>query len=372
MLEAELERILRQAVDGGATPSAVCAVAVDGHQLSTVVVGDAVRFGSDGKELPQTRRLAASEDTLYDLASITKVFTAVTALTLVDEGTLALDVPLATWLPQYQVAGKESATLRHLLTHTAGLSPIWSGWQAPLAAGRPFDRTELLADLLAMPLLRPTGTAFEYSCVGFNTIMALAEAATGQPWAKLVAARVLAKLPAGLTFTPDEARCAATEFDPDHGRGMIRGTVHDESSWSLGGGTGNAGMFGTAASLLAFGELLRAGFPGVLSPEAAGQMWHDQLPEVLGTHAESGGPGYGHGLGLRIGEGAWMGRHGGAARGHTGFTGPSLMVDREAGLTVVLLTNRVHPSRELSDVQPLRRAVADAVYASVRQERHAN
>jgi CubicO group peptidase (beta-lactamase class C family) len=300
---------------------------------------------------------------------------------------LDLDRPLGHWLADYRSggtaaagataasatggpAGKESVTLRHLLTHTSGLPPIWSGWHAPLESGRPFDRQALLADLLATPLAAPPGTGFDYSCVGFNTVMALSEAATGRRWPELVAERVLDKLPVGLTFTPDRDLCAATEYQPDHGRGMVRGTVHDETAWALGGACGNAGLFGTAAALLEFGEALRAGLPGILSAGSAREMWRDQLPDTLGAGAAAVGPGYvgpgyGHGLGLRIGHTAWMGASGTTARGHNGFTGTSLLVDREAGVTLVLLTNRVHPRRERSDVQALRSAVADALYAAL-------
>ncbi|MFI5084994.1 MAG: serine hydrolase domain-containing protein [Actinomycetales bacterium] len=377
-LEA-IERILTDAVADGVTPSAVCVAAVHGTRLPPVVVGDAVRFGTDGAELPGARRIPATADTVYDLASVTKIFTAVTALTLVDEGVLDLDRPLGHWLAGYRPgaapateatgpgspAGRESVTLRHLLTHTSGLPPIWSGWRESLESGRPFDRQALLADLLATPLAAPPGTAFDYSCVGFNTVMALSEAATGRRWPELVAERVLDKLPPGLTFSPDPDRCAATEYQPDHGRGMVRGTVHDETAWSLGGGCGNAGLFGTAGALLDFGEALRAGLPGILSPGSAREMWRDQLPDTLGGAAAAVGPGYGLGLGLRIGHTAWMGASGTTARGHNGFTGTSLLVDREAGVTLVLLTNRVHPRRERSDVQALRSAVADALYAAL-------
>lgn len=365
MLTERLEAILQQAVAEGITPSAVCQVAVDGARQPAVVVGDAVRFGPEGTELPASQRTPASAGTLYDLASVTKVFTAVTALTLVDAGMLELDAPLGRWLPDFRTGGKESATLRQLMTHTAGLAPVWSGWRPPLESGLSFDRSALLADLIALPLAAPPGTVFEYSCVGFNTIVALAEAVTGRAWPELVTERVLDKLPPGLTFTPEFERCAATEYQPEFGRQMVRGTVHDESAWALGGAGGNAGLFGMASAMLDFGEALRAGLPGILSAGTAAEMWRDQLPQTLGTRVHSGSPGYGHGLGLRIGQQDWMGRAGTAARGHNGFTGTSFLVDKQSGITVVLLTNRVHPRRDRSDVQPLRGAIADAVYCSL-------
>ncbi|MEC5181444.1 serine hydrolase domain-containing protein [Arthrobacter sp. CG_A4] len=389
-LDAELTRLLGSAVESGITPSAVCAVAVDGERLPVITVGDAVRFGAGGVELPAGQRTPADAGTFYDLASVTKTVTAVTALALVDGGVLQLDEPVADLLPGWapdaggeaggnvvtndgggdgnavtKAGGKETVTLRHLLTHTSGLPAVWPGWRVPLAAGLPFDREALLADLLSTELAHAPATRFEYSCTGFNTIMALAEHATGQSWPELVRAHVLARLAgeSGLTFFPGAARCAATEHQPEHGRGMVRGTVHDEAAWSLGGAAGNAGLFGTAPALLDFGESLRAGLPGILSPGLAEAMWTDQLPAVLGDSLPGSGAEYGHGLGLRIGQSAWMGSS--DARGHNGFTGTSLLVDRGAGISIALLSNRVHPRRESSDVGGLRLAVSRTVYAAL-------
>ena len=144
--------------------------------------------------------------------------------------------------------------------------------------------------------------------------------------------------------------------------------VHDESAFVLGGAAGNAGLFGTASALLAFGERLRAGFPELLPAAAAEQMWTNQLPELMGTAAAAAAQeasGYGQGLGLRVGQTGWMGRSAEQARGHNGFTGTSLLTDRDRRVTVVLLTNRVHPSRTSSDIGSLRPAVHETVYSAL-------
>ncbi|WP_181034158.1 serine hydrolase [Arthrobacter sp. GMC3] len=352
-LAAELQGILERAVVGGITPSASCAVVSNGVPLPVITAGDAV------------------PSTYFDLASVTKVFTAITALSLVDSGILDLDEPVSAWLEPYANGGKSAVTLRHLLTHTSGLHGTWDGWRTALAAGAGFNRAALLDDLLSTDLAAPAGTRFEYSCVGYNTVMALAERATGLPWAQLVTERVLHPVSEQqpgtgvleLTGTPEAARCAPTEFQPEYGRGMVCGVVHDEAAWSLGGLCGNAGMFGTAEALAIFGEVVRTGLADILSPALAAEMWQDQLPAVLGSNLESGGPGYGHGLGLRIGQETWMGAHF-QARGHNGFTGTSLLMDKESGITAVLLTNRVHPSRTLSDVTELRHTISDAIYTA--------
>lgn len=377
-LPARIRQLLEQAVAGGVTPSAVCAVSLPGQALEPVAVGEAVRYGPDGGLLAPADRVPAEAGTVYDLASVTKVFTALTCLVLAGEGRLDLDAPVAGMLAPYRDgAERRNVTLRHLLTHTSGLPPTWPGWRGRPFPGRPPGvrnplRRELLEDLLSTGLEHPPGQFFAYSCVGYNTAMAVAEAATGTPWPELVTSRVL--VPLGipdLTFSPDPGRCAATEFCPEPYRGTVRGYVHDESAFVLGGAAGNAGLFGTAQALLAFGEQLRQGFPGLLPAALAEDMWADQLPAVMGPAA---GParetsGYGQGLGLRIGQASWMGRSGAQARGHNGFTGTSLLTDRGRSITLVLLTNRVHPSRSASDVNPLRAAVADAVYAITQEHR---
>jgi DNA-binding MurR/RpiR family transcriptional regulator len=155
------------------------------------------------------------------------------------------------------------------------------------------------------------------------------------------------------------ARIAATEDESYAGRGMLRGDVHDENAWCLGGAVGHAGMFATAMDVARLGELLRRGgeLDGVrvLREATVAELCADQLPAHLD-------PGFRQGLGVRIDDPGFMGALGGPASiGHTGFTGTSLVVDRAHGRTVVLLTNRVHPSRTWSDVGHARRALADAV-----------
>lgn len=370
-----LRQLLESAAANGDTPSAVCAVAVDGKALEPVAAGDSVRYGNDGGLLAPPARVAAAAETVYDLASITKIFTALTCLVLVQEGLLDLDAPVSRTLEAYRGdPDREALTLRHLLTHTSGLPPTWSGWrgrpfpQAPPGVRSP-QRRELLDDLLNTGLLHRPGRSFAYSCVGYNTAMAVAETAAGTPWPDLLTSRVLDPLGIpDLTFAPDPDRCAATEFCPELGRGTVRGQVHDESAFVVGGAAGNAGLFGTASALLAFGERLRAGFPELLPEAAAQEMWTNQLPALMGPAAAGAAQeasGYGQGLGLRIGQTGWMGLPAAQARGHNGFTGTSLLTDRGRRVTVVLLTNRVHPSRTSSDISRLRPLVNETVYAAL-------
>jgi DNA-binding MurR/RpiR family transcriptional regulator/CubicO group peptidase (beta-lactamase class C family) len=339
-------------------PGAVALVLHDGAVVEHEAVGFALRYGdASGTELPVSEQVPMAPDTVFDLASLTKLFTTTALLTLVDEGTLALDSPIHPWLPTFASGVRRSVSLRHLLSHTSGLAALrnlWTDW--PNVEAR-------RAAVLEAPLERGAGAAFSYSDLGFMVAGWLAEAIAGTTLARLVTDRVCR--PLGMTssgFLPAAElvpRIAATEDESYVGRGMLQGSVHDENAWSLGGAVGHAGMFGTAADLARLGEMIRLGgaLDGVrvLREETIAEMCTDQLPASLD-------PGFRQGLGVRIDDPTNMGALAGPATvGHTGFTGTSLVVDREHGWTVVLLTNRVHPSRTWSDVGHVRRSLAEAV-----------
>jgi len=359
---------LTQAHHDGLFSGAACVVSIDGRTRAEVYVGVQSTLDDDGRPLAPADRSPVTAETMFDLASVTKVFTAYTALTLVDEGVLGLDQPVGVALNPYASGQKAGVTLRQLLSHTAGLPPVWDGWRAPLAAylktaapgthstGTPLtDRTTLLADLVTTPLVTSPASRFEYSCLGYNTVMALCETVTGVDWRRLVRSKTLDALHlADVSADPVASRCAATEYQPQLGRGVVRGVVHDETAWSLGGGAGNAGLFSTARDLLRFAETIRQGDNRI----TRSWIWDDALPQLLGWPPGEPGPGFGHSLGLRVGDPAFMGNRA-QARGHTGFNGTSLLIERVTGLSLVLLTNRVHPSRQTEGIQALRLRIAE-------------
>jgi len=371
-LSEDIAALLGAALGERQFSGVACLVALDGELAVEVHLGTQATSDPDGQPLAPERQVPVTAATWFDLASVTKVFTAHTALSLADEDVVDLDAPVASALAAYRSGERSAVTLRHLLSHTSGLPATWDGWRAPLAAhlatipdgtrltATPLpDRDALLSDLVATPLEASPGARFEYSCVGYNTAMAYLEAVTGRPWRSLVTERTLG--PLGLdevTADPDPARCAATEHQPALHRGVVCGVVHDETAWSLGGGAGNAGLFATARGLLDFGEAVRRGAGRV----RGAWMWDDALTPILGRPTTSPEGGFGSAMGLRIGDAAFMGVTT-TARGHTGFTGTSLQVDRASESVIALLTNRVHPSRESSAIQPLRAAIADRVAA---------
>ncbi|BDZ49611.1 serine hydrolase [Frondihabitans sucicola] len=271
-LAAGVRELMTAALTADTYSGATCRVAIEGDEVASVAVGVLARIDDSGDEVSVDARQPVTEATLFDLASITKTYSAHTLLALVRVGVLDLDRPIADRLPTYREPVRREVTLRHLLTHTAGLPSTWQGWRPALAEllgarravpatptlfrSTPLtDRGALLDDLLRTPLTAAPGVRFEYSCTGYNTAMALAETATGRPWSDLVDEFTLAPLGLADTgFTPEVDRSAATEYQPEFGRGVVRGIVHDEAAWSLGGACANAGLFASSSDLLAWGR----------------------------------------------------------------------------------------------------------------------
>jgi CubicO group peptidase (beta-lactamase class C family) len=331
--------------------AAVALIAVDGSVAAASAAGELVRYTDAQKSLADDRP-PARRDAIFDLASVSKLFTTAVLLSLAEEGRLGLDEPVASWLP-----GRDPRiTPRRLLTHTAGLVPT-RRIDLELPSAGPGAR---MAAMLDTPITHPAGGPYLYSDVGMVMAGRLAEVAGGAPLDALVRARVTG--PLGLPDTGYRptgrpggegravARIAATEWKAERaGPGCVRGEVHDETAYALGGVAGHAGVFAPADDLLAFGEALRLGGGPVLRPESVAEMVRDQGAE---------GAAFRHGLGVRLGDPGVTGPLGSGAYGHSGFTGTSLVVDPARGLTVVLLTNAVHPVRGRDGIRELRNSVA--------------
>ncbi|MFD1542604.1 serine hydrolase domain-containing protein [Nonomuraea guangzhouensis] len=348
--------------------AAVALIAVDGSVAASAVAGELVRY-ADAEGTLAADRPPAARDSVFDLASISKLFTTAVVLSLVEAGRLDLDEPVAAWLP----VGDPRVTLRRLLTHTAGLQPTRRiDLELPDA-----DPATRMAAMIGTPVTGPVGGPYLYTDVGMVMVGRIAELAGGAPLDTLVGERITGLLGLADTgYRPGPAtlpRVAATEWKPERQGsaatdgpsehqgtvaggtpepqvpGCVRGEVHDETAYGLGGVAGHAGVFATADDLLTFGETLRLGGGGLLRPETVAEMLRDQGAE---------GAAFRHGLGVRIGDPAIVGPLGAAAFGHSGFTGTSLVVDPVRGLTVVLLTNAVHPVRGRDGIRGLRHAVA--------------
>ncbi len=333
---------------------------------------------------PEAREQPTRLDTRFDLASLTKLFTATAFLVLVDAGRVGLDQPVAEVLPEFRGPrpirpfadplrpGRKIAvvpltdatvdagrvTFRHLLTHTSGL-PAWN----PLyRRGSP---QAVMQAALRSDFSYPTGTRVLYSDLGFILLGEAIVRITGRPLD--VALRELVLEPLGLQATGFRPRntasasqnVAPTGYCPWRGR-WLRGEVHDENAAALGGMAGHAGLFGTAADVAALGQLYLDG--GKLGD--ARLLRGETASEAVREQAHFSGERRGWGWMLRPEEGeASCGRFfSPRSYGHTGFTGTSLWVDPEAGLVVALLTNRVYYGRDPVAIKAFRPALHEAVY----------
>jgi CubicO group peptidase (beta-lactamase class C family) len=339
-------------------PGAVAMAAVDGVVHGPVAVGYAVRYADASTELPAREWVPTTTDTVYDLASLTKLFTTVLALRLAEAGALDLDAPVQRYLPGFTGPGKAAVTSRLLLRHRSGLPADVDLVHRPGAPASTPTRY-----LLAAALANQPGRTYRYSDAGM-AILGLAVAAIGGTGLE----RLLAEQVTGVLALPDTAyrplgaggsgdvtRIAATEAQPWVGRPMLRGEVHDEMAYALGGVSGHAGLFGTARDLLVFGQALLNG--GGYGPARL-------LRPATVAAALTPGPASPYGLGFELNQPTFMGALAGPASfGHTGFTGTSLVVDLARRTVLVLLSNRVHPTRGWGAINPTRRRLANEVAA---------
>lgn len=271
---------------------------------------------------------------LFDLASLTKLATTALVLSFVRERLVTLDTPLRELVPDLRGGAKDQVTLAQVLTHTAGLL-----WWLPLY--EEIGSIEEAAWRAAQePLARGPGT-FVYSDLGYIMLTQGLANVGDAPFAELIRERVLGPVGAETAcFQPEEReRCVATErYDaPDaYRRRRLRGEVHDENAQAMGGISGHAGLFGTAADVLALSRVFRDG--AVIGNDLA------QLARQ--EHARGDNARRGLGLALRAPDGPMVGRYmSDRTFGHTGFTGTSVWSDPATGTTIVLLTNRVYFGR---------------------------
>jgi uncharacterized protein YbbC (DUF1343 family)/CubicO group peptidase (beta-lactamase class C family) len=344
-LDATLTPIVEKAIAEGNIPGAVLVV---GHNGSIVY-----RKAMGNRSLVPTRE-AMTEDTIFDLASLTKCLaTTLSVMKLVEEGKLRLNDPVSTYLPEFKQNGKGEVTVRQLLTHYSGLPPdidLKSHWQGRSAAYE-----------LAMQetLNNPPGTRFVYSDINFETLGFIVEKITGQTLADFAAANIYTPLGMKETrFQPPAdwiPRIAPTEFD-ENGH-MLRGTVHDPTARRMGGIAGHAGLFSTANDLTLLAEDL-LGNSKLLSAFSIEKMSTPQQPATA-TTLRGFGWDIDSSFSTNRGELLPVGSF-----GHTGFTGTSLWIDPVTHTYIILLTNAVHPHGGKS-TGTLRTKIANAVAASL-------
>lgn len=337
-----LRATLDRGVADGAFPGAYAAVGTADGVLAEYGAG----------RLDRTDATRPDARTVWDLASLTKVVGTTSAmLQLVAEGRVALDAPVTRYLPEWRVSGADAITVGRLLTHSSGL-PAWRPLYKEAS-----DSTSALALALATAPDAAPGARYLYSDLNAILLGRIVRAVSGAPLDRYLATRVFAPLGMRDTgFNPpaaERARIAPTEFDPWRQR-QLRGEVHDENAAILGGVSGHAGLFSTGADLARFARAYLAGgtldgsrvFDAATIAAFARVQDSTLSRRALGWETPTGGNSAGH----------YLTR---SAIGHTGFTGTSLWMDRERGVFVLLLTNRVNPTRANTGIGGVRVALAD-------------
>jgi len=348
---AKIDHVVERGIHAGGYPGAAVVVGRKGAAVWEKGFG---RLSWSG----DTRVVAAR--TIYDLASLTKVVATTTAIMILwDEGKIGLDDPVSRWIPAFTGGNKDAVTIRHLLTHTSGLPAGRDLWRITRS---PEEAREAVVSTPLMARCRP-GQCIEYSDLGADLLGFVAEAASGERLDRFVARRVYEPLGMSDTqFRPTWSlrdRIAPTEVTSPRGY-PLRGEVHDENAFALGGVAGHAGLFSTATDLSIFAQMMlnRGVYNGVrIVSDSAVRVFTQR---ARGTRALGWDTCGGHGsCGQYLGESAF---------GHTGFTGTSLWIDPDREMFVILLTNRVHaakarrPSKVIADV---RADLADAAALAV-------
>jgi uncharacterized protein YbbC (DUF1343 family)/CubicO group peptidase (beta-lactamase class C family) len=341
-----VDAIIQQAIQERQIPGAVVLIGHDGQ----VVYRKA--FGNRALE---PRREAMTVDTIFDLASLTKVIATTTSMMqLVERGKIRVGDTVAKYLPEFAQNGKEDITVRQLLTHYAGLAPdldLQTPWQG--------KETAYKMAFAEKPETSP-GAGLVYSDIGFIVVGALVEKVSGESLNHYVESHVFAPLKMAHTrYLPPKAwraKIAPTQFD-DHNH-MLRGEVHDPTALRMGGVAGHAGLFSTADDLAKFAQALLNGGGGILSPVTVEKMTTpEQPPTATGVR----------GFGWDI-DSPFSSNRGNllpvGSYGHTGFTGTSIWIDPTTRSYIILLTNAVHPRGEGNAIG-LRTKVATAVAAAL-------
>ena len=345
-----IERVVERGIKAGGYPGASVVV---GRRGAAVFERGFGRLSWSSSSTP-----VDAQRTIYDVASLSKVVGTTTAIMILfDEKKIGLDDPVVNYIPTFGGGDKDRVTIRQLLTHTSGLPAgrdIWRIAQTPLEARALVLNTSLEG--------RP-GAQYIYSDLGADVLGLIVEVVAGEPLDKFLNRRVFEPLGMDETFyRPADSlryRIAPTEVTPPRGY-PLRGEVHDENAYALGGVAGHAGLFSTAADLSVFAQMMLNGgeYNGV-------QIISKPTVELFTSRS------FGHrALGWDTAEGDYgSGRYLGAtAYGHTGFTGTSMWIDPEREMFVILLTNRVHAARALRPakvISDVRADLSDAAVLSV-------
>jgi len=354
--EAQLQpafKVVEDAIADKAFPGATLAVGYRGK----------VSYHAFGKLTYEADAPAVRTDTRYDLASLTKVVVTTTLVEKLAEGDfgqpLNLDTPIERYLPEWLSSGgqmdwRHAVTIRHLMTHTSGLPPFKEYWRTSTG------KADTLSRIFVEPLEYEPGTKMIYSDLGIILMAEIIQRLTGKPLDVLANEYIFSPLSMSSTmYNPPKKLwpdIAPTEIDNQLRHRLVQGEVHDENAFTIGGVSGHAGVFSTSPDLSHFCQMLLNG--GVYAhkrilkratiTEFTAPQPISKNERTLGWVVPTASSSSGHYFSVH-------------SYGHTGFTGTTIWIDPDRQLFVVLLTNRVNPTRENMKIAQVRPAVHDAI-----------
>ena len=346
---SRIGNVIEEEIEKGNLPGAVVLV---GKQ------SDILYWQAFGNEVIEPFEETINRNTIFDLASLTKpIATATSIMILKDPKVLDLDDYAGEYLPAFACNGKEEVRLKHLLSHTSGLSAYMNANDLKEQFGSPCPN-EVIEKICKLEAVSKPGEEFRYSCLGYITLAKIVETVSGKSISDFSRENIFIRL--GMKHTaynpPDswEKEIAATEIVDGQ---LLRGAVHDPLAKLMGGISGNAGLFSNAHDLSIYCRMLlnEGVWNGIraLSPEAVAML---TTAQVYGrAYAFDVNSSYSSVKGSYAPKKAFC---------HTGYTGTSIVCDPASGTFVIILTNRVHPSDE-GTAKPIRSKVADIVFSSL-------
>ena len=356
MSKDRVEALLNKGVVGGVYPGAVLLVAFEGD----------VFFRHVGSRTLILEGLPMERDTIFDLASLTKpLATTLAVMKLFDSGKIELDQPLEDLLPKAFPREKKAITPRLLLSHSAGFAD-WKPFYLELEHIRREERKERLREeLLNIPLAYPPGSGTLYSDLGFMMLEWVVEEIAGMKLPEFLCEHFYDPLGLKKTFFYEHGvplrfsgdQLAATEDCPWRKK-ILKGVVHDENAYALGGYSGHAGLFGNAREVYALVSLLRDHYRG----EREDYFRSETVRAFFRRQDLVAGSTWALGWDTPSSENSSSGRcFSKGSVGHLGFTGTSVWIDLEGDVVVIFLTNRVHPTRENEKIRAFRPVLHDLV-----------
>ena len=347
---SRVNKIMENAISDSVFPGAVLLFGIDNEFLYSKTFG---HYTYD-KSSPEMKL-----NTIFDLASVSKVVgTTSAAMILVEKGKLNLNDKVIKYLPEFNNNGKDKITIRNLLLHNSGLAAFKKYYDIYNTA------EEVINDIMNTDLVYKTGTKYVYSDLGIITLQQVIEKITGMGLDKFLKKNLFDPLDMTRTMynPPDslKSQCAPTEIDTFFRMRPLQGEVHDERAYMLHGVAGHAGLFSTAEDLSKFVRMLlnNGMYNGkhILDKNII-QEWTTKQ-----TIQSTRGIGWDTKSKEKSSSGKYFSMN---SFGHTGYTGTSIWVDKESNLFVIMLTNRVYPTRKNRKIYPFRAVIHNAIYKSI-------